>query len=91
MNVMSQGQPLDATIVYVWNERMVNLAVIDHGGIMWGIGSVRLMQDGDTLPPGEPYCEWMPYQKGQAAKVDDGVHTLMERVARLEGIVTPLT
>ena len=28
------------------------------------------MQEGDGVPQGNHYCEWMPYQKGQAAKCD---------------------
>jgi hypothetical protein len=44
----------------------------------WPAPRVRLLQDDE--PPVDPYqpvfdryqpvCEWMPYQKGQAAKVD---------------------
>jgi hypothetical protein len=31
--------------------------------------SVRLVQDGDVIPGGA-YCEWIPFQKGQAAKYE---------------------
>jgi hypothetical protein len=30
--------------------------------------SVTLVQDGDQLPSGGGYAEWMPYQQGQAKK-----------------------
>lgn len=63
MSVMNNNQPLDATIVYVWNDRMVNLLVTDHVGITFPLTSVVLLQPGDT-PYGE-YCEWMPYQQGK--------------------------
>lgn len=61
------SQPMDATIVCVWGERMVNLAVLDHDGGMHSVRSVPLVQPGDPIPQGF-YCEWMPFQVGQAAK-----------------------
>lgn len=59
------SQPMDATIVCVWGERLVNLQVVDHGGISHGLRSVTLIQPGDPAPAGF-YCEWMPFQVGQA-------------------------
>jgi hypothetical protein len=63
-------QPFAATVAYVWNDRMVNLSVTDHNGKQFGVTSVRLLQDGDERPNGGMFCEWMPYQKGQAAKTE---------------------
>lgn len=65
-------QPLAALIAHVWNDRMVNLAYFDSNGIARNATSVRLQQDGDTdLPTAAgDYCEWMPYQKGQAARTE---------------------
>jgi len=61
-------QPYDATICYVWSDRMVNLSVSDHNGrLVPGTTSVQLMQPGDETPNGA-YCEWMPYQVGQAER-----------------------
>lgn len=60
-------QPMAATVIYVWGDRMVNLDVIDHAGKHYAKTSVPLLQDDDT-PPDQPYAQWMPYQKGQAAK-----------------------
>jgi hypothetical protein len=62
-------QPFDATVVYVWNDRMVNLRVTDHYGNSTGVTSIRLRQDDDPVPDGA-YAEWMPYQVGQAAKTE---------------------
>ena len=59
--------PMDAGIVYVWHDRMVNLDVCDHAGNHHAITSVGLWH-GDGDRPSGAYCEWMPYQKGQAAK-----------------------
>lgn len=61
-------QPLDATVVYVWNDRCVNLTILDHSGHPFIASSVPLLQDGDEKPASGFYCEWMPYQKGQATK-----------------------
>lgn len=70
-------QPLDATVLCVWGDRCVNLEVIDHNGKHFVRTSATLLQEGE-VPPTNPetgrpwggYCEWMPYQKGQAAKAD---------------------
>lgn len=60
--------PMDATVVYVWNDRMVNLAARDHNGVPFSITSVPLLQEGDLAPRDVAYCEWMPHQKSQAEK-----------------------
>ena len=62
--------PLDAHVVHVWNDRMVNLAVFDANGKLWARTSVTLLQDDDAPNPLGRFCEWMPYQKGQAAKAE---------------------
>lgn len=66
MSVLPGGQPLDATIVYVWNDRKVNLVVHDHAGDRLQFGHVQLVQPGDEAPIGRCYAEWMPYQVKQA-------------------------
>lgn len=62
-------QPMDATVIFVWSDRMVNLDVIDHMGNHFVATSVTLVQPGDPTPSGS-HCEWMPYQQGQAAKTE---------------------
>ena len=66
-------QPMDAGIVYVHHDHMVNLIVTDHVGKTLAVPSVPLLAghyvaDEDT----DVYCccEWMPYQKNQAAKTE---------------------
>lgn len=63
------GKPLTALIVHVWTERLVNLVVFDADGRQHPRTSVPLLQD-DDMPPGGQHAEWMPYQKGQAAKTE---------------------
>lgn len=64
------NQPMDATVIYVWGDRTVNLSITDHAGNTFALSSVTLVQEGDATPGGR-YCEWMPYQRGQAKKDDD--------------------
>lgn len=63
-------QPCDAGIVYVHSDRLVNLTVADHNGVMHQRTSVTLRQPGDETPQGF-YAEWMPYQAGQAKQAAD--------------------
>lgn len=63
----SSGQAYDATVVYVYTQGLVNLVVRDHQGNQFPKLCVTLAQDREAQP-GE--CEWMPYQKAQAAKHD---------------------
>jgi len=62
------GQPLAAIVVHVWGDRCVNLQVFPHNGGFLFQESVQLLQDADEKPEEGRYAEWMPYQKGQAAK-----------------------
>lgn len=65
-------QPFDATVVYVHSPRSVNLVVFGHRGESMVKEHVKLLQEGEAKPfGGESYAEWMPYQKGQAAKEPD--------------------
>lgn len=64
------GQPLAATVVQVWSDHCVNLQVLDANGRAHAVTSVPLLQGDDAAPQGSAYAEWMPYQKGQAAKHD---------------------
>ena len=67
VNNFDTTQPFDATVVCVWGDRIVNLLVVDHGGVTHAVLSVLLRQEGDEKPGGM-HCEWMPYQTGQAKK-----------------------
>jgi hypothetical protein len=58
-----------AIVAHVWSDNCVNLAVFDANGVAHSRTSVYLLQDGNERPSSS-YCEWMPYQKGQAAKTE---------------------
>lgn len=65
-------QPLDATIIAVWGDRMVNVLVTDVMGKQFPVLSAVLLQDDDKPQIDAEgramrgYVEWMPYQQGQA-------------------------
>lgn len=61
-------QKLAALIAYVHSDKMVNLAVFDANGNSHSVCSVELIQEGYPKDSNGFYCEWMPYQIGQAAK-----------------------
>ncbi|NEW95488.1 hypothetical protein [Rhodopseudomonas sp. BR0G17] len=79
------GQPHAALIAYVQSERLINLAAFDENGTSYSATSVPLLQ-GDEAPPtdGTAYAEWMPFQKGQAAKTDNVAAGVRDRLDAFE-------
>lgn len=61
-------QPSAALVVFVHNERLVNLATFDKYGGICGWQGVTLVQEGDETPEASAFCMWMPYQIGQAKR-----------------------
>lgn len=89
MTVHDKAVPLDAGIIYVWNDRLVNLDVTDHAGAHLAITSVPLIHGDEPAGP-MPffYAEWMPYQNGQAKKTEAA--SLGEGVDMLLGARIPI-
>lgn len=58
-----------ADVAAVLSARLVNLLVVDSDGKPWPMQNIPLRQPEDEAPLGN-YCEWMPYQKGQAARTE---------------------
>lgn len=67
----SDTNPKAAMITHVPNDdRKVDLIVFRRGHVGDAVLNVTLVQAKDETVPGGPRCEWMPYQKGQAAKTE---------------------
>ncbi len=71
------GQPCPALICQVWGDSCINVGGFDNGGAPFSLCSLHLKQDESEQPP-LPYAEWMPYQKGQAAKTEEVERKLQE-------------
>lgn len=65
-----QPQPLPGIVCFVYNDTCVNLAVFTANGVHQAKSSVYLWQGEGERPIGN-FAEWMPYQKGQAAKTEE--------------------
>lgn len=86
-----ESEPLAAMIAHVGSDRLVNLAVFDAVGASNSRKGVPLLQDGDPRPHGGGFAEWMPYQKGQAAKTEAVEAQLSLQVARMQEPAIGLT
>ena len=68
-----QGQfdkttPYTAQICYVHKDGKINIAGFKHDGNPFICRGIELHQGEGDAPPN--YAQWMPYQKGQAAKTE---------------------
>lgn len=70
-NHKPEDQPWAAIVCYVYSDTMVNLSVFDENGMGKAKTSVFLYQGEGDRPIGRSFAEWMPYQKGQAAKTEE--------------------
>lgn len=64
-------QPFAMVVVFVHDDHKVNLGGWDHQGNPISRIDVPLVQDTEAKPKDGGYCEWMDYQKGQAAKTEE--------------------
>jgi len=62
--------PFAAIVCYVWTVSEVNLLVIGPEGTVESQLNVALVQEDNEAPTDVAYCTWMPYQKGQAARLE---------------------
>jgi hypothetical protein len=77
----SSTEPYPALICKVWNYSSINVGGFDASGVPFSASSVILLQDNDEPPAAGPWAEWMPYQKGQAAKTEALQEQLSKAVA----------
>lgn len=64
---VAEAQPFDATVIFVHDDRTVNLRVTNPFGESGPVLGATLRQDGDP-PINGPHAQWMPYQVKQAEK-----------------------
>ena len=89
MHKLNTDDPLDATIVGVWEDGLINVVVFDCNGKMYTRNGIRLRQEGQTIS-NQPYCEWMPFQVGQAkAQAVTPQAVIKPQAAPTENKVTP--
>lgn len=62
--------PPRAAIIADVSSGRVTLGVFSWAGEPYPAKYVPVVQDGEDRPENGHFCEWMPYQKGQAAKTD---------------------
>lgn len=67
--ILDPTQPFTASIAYVHSDTDINVAGADHLGTSFQAQHVPLW-DGETERPAVVCWQWMPYQKGQAAKTE---------------------
>jgi hypothetical protein len=77
------AQPWAALVTHVWADDCVSLAAFDQNGDLSPQHKAYLWNGEGERPLGA-HAEWMPYQKGQAAKVDVDVVALATKVLELE-------
>ncbi len=68
-----------AIIARVNNDETINIAWFDVMGGAQSAQSVPLIQDAPVAQTGSAYCEWMPYQKGQAAKTEAAENAAVDK------------
>lgn len=66
---INSSQPESATVVYVHSDIVINVRGWDANGVPFVLTSLTLDQ-GQDIPADWVRAEWMPYQKGQAAKTE---------------------
>lgn len=82
--MLAENDTYGAMVAAVISPSMVNLTVSDSWGNTFGRTSIPLVQEGEERPAGA-WCEWMPYQKGQAAKAEQLERQIAAHTHQLTG------
>ena len=64
------GEPIAAIVSAVVNDSRVTVTAFPASGPRV-YENIQLVHPDDTYPVAGPFCEWMPYQIGQAAKTEE--------------------
>lgn len=67
-NSLDPNQPEPVLVCSVHDDTRVNVAGFNSIGAPIAVQHCYLVQDDAPPPMDEPWCEWMPYQIGQAKK-----------------------
>ncbi len=83
--------PFAAILAGVISDQRINVGVFTNEGTVVGRTNVQLLQGLDIVSEDESYCEWMPFQLGQAAGSISGaaLHPMVvvdPATARLRGL-----
>lgn len=61
------AQPFDGGVLYVHDDRCINVMVTESNGRMIPVEHMQLVQEGDECPE-DGHARWMPYQTKQQVK-----------------------
>jgi len=67
--IESAAQPFTASICYVHDDDTISVGGFRHDGRTF-VATMIPLYHGEGPRPLVPHAEWMPYQKGQAAKTE---------------------
>lgn len=82
------AQPECGLVAYVHDDGKINIGGTNHHGLPFALTEVTIRQDDNEAPQGV-YAEWMPYQKGQAAKAEK-LESDLEAARRMASAGEPL-
>ena len=82
---IDRSQPLAAIVAYVWNDRLVNLSVIDQHGSHHPRTSVTLLQDDEVSGSDGHFAQWMPYQRDAAKMYEAAAPASVHTEINIEG------
>lgn len=84
------AQPHDGTVIFVHDDRCINVRVMGHNGDHDIARGLPLVQEGDEEPNGA-HARWMPYQTKQQAKADSVGTTGETQAASTETDALPVS
>lgn len=85
-------QPTAAVITFVHHAHLVDLYVLPgRGQLAVPHEFIFLAHTDGERAEGQQFCEWMPYQKGQAAKEENELETMRQSIGELTSFLRGYT